>query len=164
MERWISVPDLPGQDPSFLKSFQLSGSGNVLAFLALERKHRFQILFEEGLSSLVAQRLKHLPPMQETQVWFLGQEDALEKEMVTHSSILAWRIPWMEKPGRRQSTGLQRVGHDWATSLTYFFLCTCPGYKTCSFVSAVSERQLDILLSVVWADPVVTRAEGRKRA
>ena len=42
----------------------------------------------------------------------LGQEDPLEKEMATHSSILAWRIPWMEKPGRLQSTGLQRVGHD----------------------------------------------------
>ena len=63
-------------------------------------------------ASLVAQRLKRLPPMQETQVQYLGQEDPLEKEMVTHSSILAWRIPWMEKPGRLQSTGSQRVGHD----------------------------------------------------
>ena len=67
-------------------------------------------------ASLVAQRLKHLPPMRETRVWSLGQEDPLEKEMVTHSSILAWKIPWMEKPGRLQSTGSQRVGHDWATS------------------------------------------------
>ena len=62
--------------------------------------------------SLVAQRLKRLPAMQETRVQSLGREDALEKEMVTHSSILAWRIPWTEKPGRLQSTGLQRVGHD----------------------------------------------------
>ena len=68
---------------------------------------------------LVAQRLKHLPPGQETQVPSLGWEDPLEKEMVTHSSILAWRIPWTEKPGRLQSTGSQRVGHDWATSLHY---------------------------------------------
>ena len=60
-------------------------------------------------SSLVAQRLKHLPPMRETWVQSLGQEDPLEKEMVTHSSILAWRIPWTEKPGRLQSTGSQRV-------------------------------------------------------
>ena len=60
----------------------------------------------------MAQRLKHLPPMRETGVQSLGQEDPLEKEMVTHSSILAWRIPWMEKPGRLQSMGLQRVGHD----------------------------------------------------
>ena len=63
-------------------------------------------------SSLVAQRLKHLPPMWETQVRSLGREDPLEKEMVTHSSILAWRIPWTEKLGRLQSMGSQRVGHD----------------------------------------------------
>ena len=50
--------------------------------------------------------------MQKTQVRSLGREDLLEKEMVTHSSILAWRIPWMEKPGRLQSMGLQRVGRD----------------------------------------------------
>ena len=64
-----------------------------------------------------AQRLKCLPPMRETRVWSLGQEDPLEKEMVTHSSILAWRILWTEQPGRLQSTGSQRVRHDWATSL-----------------------------------------------
>ena len=56
--------------------------------------------------------------MQETQLRSLGQEDPLEKEMVTHSSILAWRIPWTEKPGRLQSMGPQRVRHDWATSLS----------------------------------------------
>ena len=55
--------------------------------------------------------------MQETQVQSLGQVDPLEKEMATHSSTLAWKIPWMEDPGRLQSVGLQRVGHDWATSL-----------------------------------------------
>ena len=54
--------------------------------------------------------------MWETQVRSLGREDPLEKEMATHSSILAWRIPWREEPGRLQSTGLQRVRHDWATS------------------------------------------------
>ena len=62
--------------------------------------------------SLVAQRLKHLPPMWETQVRSLGQEDTLEKEMATHSSILACRIPWTEEPGRLQFMGSQRVGHD----------------------------------------------------
>ena len=56
-------------------------------------------------SSLVAQRLKRLPPVREPQVWSRGQEDPLEKEIVTHSSILAWRVPWMEKPGRLQSMG-----------------------------------------------------------
>ena len=60
----------------------------------------------------MAQRVKHLPTMQETWVRSLGQEDPLEKEMAPHSSTLAWKIPWTEKPGRLQSMGLQRVGHD----------------------------------------------------
>ena len=63
-------------------------------------------------ASLVAQRLKHLPGMLETQVLSLGREDPLEKEMSTHSRTLAWRIPWREEPGRLQSMGSQRVGHD----------------------------------------------------
>ena len=69
-------------------------------------------------SSLVAQRLKRLPPMRETWVRYLGREDPLEKKMAIHSSILAWRMPWAEEPGWLQSTGSQRVGHDWTTSLT----------------------------------------------
>ena len=60
----------------------------------------------------MAQRLKRLPAMRETWVQSLGQEDPLEKEMATHSSMLAWRIPWMEKSGGLQSKGSQRVGHD----------------------------------------------------
>ena len=60
----------------------------------------------------MAQRIKRLPAMQETWVQSLGQEDPLEKKMATHSSILAWRIPWTEEPGGLQSTGSQRVGHD----------------------------------------------------
>ena len=56
--------------------------------------------------------------MQETQVQSLGSEDPLEKEMTAHSSILARKIPWMEEPDRLQSMGLQRVRHDWATSLS----------------------------------------------
>ena len=56
--------------------------------------------------------VKHLPTMPETQVRSLGQEDPLEKEMATHSSTLAWKIPWTEKPGRLQSMGSQRVRHD----------------------------------------------------
>ena len=63
-------------------------------------------------SSLVAQMLKNLPAMQETRVRLLGQEDPLEKDMATHSSILAWRILWTEKPYRLQSMGSQRAGHD----------------------------------------------------
>ena len=60
---------------------------------------------------LVAQKVKLLPTMRETWVQSLGQEALLEKEMATYSDILAWKIPWRDKPGRLQSTGLQRVGH-----------------------------------------------------
>ena len=63
-------------------------------------------------ASLVAQMVKRLPAMWETWVQSLGQEDPLEKEMATHSSILAWRIPWTEEPGMLQSTGLQRVRYN----------------------------------------------------
>ena len=62
--------------------------------------------------SLVAQMVKRLPTMQETWVRSLGQEVPLDKEMATHSSILAWKIPWVEEPGRLQSTGSQRARHD----------------------------------------------------
>ena len=60
----------------------------------------------------MAQMVKCLPAMQETRVRSLGREDPLEKEMATHSSILAWEIPWTEEPGELQSIGSQRVGHD----------------------------------------------------
>ena len=60
----------------------------------------------------MAQTVKHLPTMEETQVQSLGQEDPLEKEMATHSSTLAWKIPWMVEPGRLQSMESQRVVHD----------------------------------------------------
>ena len=73
----------------------------------------------------LAQMVKHLSTMLETWVQSLGRED-LEKEMATHSSVLAWKIPWTEEPGRLQSLGWQRVGHDWATSL---YMCT--NHKAC---------------------------------
>ena len=73
--------------------------------------------------SLVAQTVKSLPAVQETQVWSLAQEDPLEKKMSNHSSTLAWKIPWTEEPGRLQPMGSQRVRHDWAASfsLSFFF-------------------------------------------
>ena len=67
--------------------------------------------FSKGFS-LVAQMVKNLPAMWETQVRSLGQEDPLEKGMVTHFSVLTWRIPWTEEPGGLQVMGSQRVGHD----------------------------------------------------
>ena len=66
----------------------------------------------------MAQTVKRLPARQKTWVQSLGQEDPLEKEMATHFSTLAWKIPWTEEPGRLQSMGSQRVGHDWVTSLS----------------------------------------------
>ena len=64
------------------------------------------------MASLMAQTVKCLPTMWETWVQSLGWEDLLKKEMATHSSILAWKTPWTEEPGRLQSIGLGRVGHD----------------------------------------------------
>ena len=64
------------------------------------------------MASLVSQTVKNPPAIQETRVQFLGQEDPLENGMAAHSSILAWRIPWIEEPGGVQSMGLQRIGHD----------------------------------------------------
>ena len=67
-------------------------------------------------ASLVAQMVKNLPEMQETRIQSLSWEEPLEKEMVMHSSILVWRIPGTEEPGRIQSMSLQRVGHDLVTN------------------------------------------------
>ena len=69
----------------------------------------------------MVQTVKNLPAMQETQVCSLGQENPLEKEMAAHFSVLAWRIPWTEEPGRPQSMGSQRVGHNYVTN-TYTHL------------------------------------------
>ena len=63
-------------------------------------------------ASLVAQMVKSLPAMQETQVQSLGQKDTLEKKIATDSSILAWRVPWTEEPDKLQFMGSERVGHD----------------------------------------------------
>ena len=66
--------------------------------------------------------VKNLPAMQETRVRSLGQENPLEKGMETHSSILAWGIPWTEEPGGLQSMGSQKVGHDWVTNFHFHFV------------------------------------------
>ena len=99
---------------------------NAIALIISQRLHSlwpssWGLVFQHefGGTSLVAQRVQCLPAMQETRAWFLGQKDPLEKEMATHSSTLAWKIPWTEKPGRLQSMGSQRVGHDWVTSLHF---------------------------------------------
>ena len=78
------------------------------------------ILTKTHGASLVAQMIKNLPEMQETQIWSLGWEDPLEKGMAIYSSTLAWRIPWTVEPGRLQSTGSRRVGQDWVTNIWIF--------------------------------------------
>ena len=75
----------------------------------------------------MAQRIKTLPAMKETKVWSLSLEDALEKGVATHSSTLAWKIPWAEEPGSLQSMGSLRVRHDWATSLSFSPSCIGEG-------------------------------------
>ena len=72
----------------------------------------FKLCFALEKTALVAQMVKRLPTMQETRVQSLGREDLLEKEMATHSNILAWKIPWTVEPGRLQSMWSQRVGHN----------------------------------------------------
>ena len=72
----------------------------------------FNMLSRLVITSLLAQTVKRLPTVQETWVRSLGREDSLEKELATHSSTLAWKIPCTEEPGRLQSMGLLRVGHD----------------------------------------------------
>ena len=90
------------------------GKGDPSSIPVLRRSPGEGIGYPDQYSwaSLVAQMVKHLPIMQETWVQSMGQEDSLEKEMVTHSSTLAWKIPWTEECGRLQSMGSQRVGHD----------------------------------------------------
>ena len=96
------------------------------------------------------QKVKDLAVMRETWVWFLGQEDPLEKGMATHSSTLAWRIPWREQPGRLQPMGSLRVGHDWATSLHFTFE---NGILQCTLLCLVSLTPLCCFLLCFLASP-----------
>ena len=104
-------------------SWWWTGRPGVLQFMGSQRVGHYWVtelnwteIITMGLL-LWAQTVKCLPTMQETRVWPLGQEDPLKKEMATHFSTLAWKIPWTEEPGRLQSMGSQRVGHNWETSL-----------------------------------------------
>ena len=91
-------------------------------------------------ASLVAQLVKSLPAIQETWVQSLGREDPLKKEMATHSSILACRIPWTEEPGGLQSIGSQRVGHNWGTSTH-----TCMYVSILNIVPSGSSFQFEVI-------------------
>ena len=89
--------------------------------------------------------VKNTPAMQETHVQSLGQEDPLEKGMATHSSILAWRIPWTEEPGGLQSKRSQRLGHDWENKHTYsisflFYITYSACYRNMNLLLIRSEE------------------------
>ena len=98
---------------------------------------------------LVAQMIKILPKMQQTWIRSLGQEDPLEKEMAAHSSILAWRIPWTEKPGGLQTMESQRVRHDW-TSFTHSLLISIIIYIPVTLTSDSEEFKICICLCVIY--------------
>ena len=110
--KWITFPN-HSLSITFLV---FSGTLGSFLFGLLVRKHVclffFSFYFNIVLLCTWAQMIKNLPAMWETWVQSLGQEDTPEKEIPTHSSILAWEIPWTEEPGRLQSMGLQRVRHD----------------------------------------------------
>ena len=106
-------------------------------------------LFISLRTSLVAQTVERLPTMRETWVQFLGQEDLLEKEMATPSSILVWKIPRTEEPGRLQPMGLQRVGHDWTTvSFTIYF--TNGDFFWCLIILFIIMSCLFLLDTYLW--------------
>ena len=88
-------------------TFRLKIDFELIFLKCVKSVSRFFFFFFMQISSLIAQSVKSLTAMQETWVQFLGWEDPLDKEMATHSSVLAWRIPWKEEPGRLQSMGSQ---------------------------------------------------------
>ena len=94
-----------------IKELILIFLGVIIAYIQKKKKF-LEVVLDSYRVSLVAQIVKNPPAMQETRVQSLGWEDTLEKGMATRSSILAWKIPWTEEPGRLQSMGSQRVGQD----------------------------------------------------
>ena len=91
--------------------------------------------------------VKHLAAIQETQIWSLGWEDPLEKDMAAHSSILAWKIPWTAEPGRLPSMGSQRVGHGWTTSLSLSHsVSLCWASTVCQAVTFISSFRMHLLV------------------
>ena len=117
--KWVAVSCSRGclPDPG-IKSVPLVLSGKFFTTESSGKPNGIYSFWYTLWASLVAQRVKHLTAMRETWVQSQGQADPLEKEMATHSSTFAWKIPLTEVPGGPQSMGSQRVGHDWATSLS----------------------------------------------
>ena len=128
LSTWNSEPEIPAVPMFFLPKFLVvmsfpdspvrkeatcnAGDLSSIPMLGRSPGERIGYPLQHSWASLVAQSLKRLPAMRETQVQSLVLEDILEKEVATHSRTLAWKIPWREKPGRLQSMGSQRVKHD----------------------------------------------------
>ena len=117
-------------------------SGLIHHSLSMVAVHSYNLFFSESpprgtcpdlTTFLPFLMVKRLPAMWETWVQSLGWEDPLEMETATHSSTLAWKIPWTEDPDRLQSMGSHRVGHDWATSLSFFLSI----HYVCIFLTAL---------------------------
>ena len=112
----LGVIQLLSRKTGCLASFKvLARRKHVNFLLILKMKSKLcktVFIIEICGSKETGETVKNLPAMQETRIQSLGQEDLLEKEMATHSSICAWKIPWTEEPGRLLLMGLQRVGHD----------------------------------------------------
>ena len=110
-----------------------SGWGSKRQLMRRERDFRLKRLMSVGSASLMVQTVKNLPAMWETHVQSLGWEDTLEESLATHSSIFAWRIPWTEEPGKLQSMGWQKVGHDWASNIFTFSTQQRAGKHLCYY-------------------------------
>ena len=126
---------------SILEGLQSKGISRVFSSATIQ-KHQF---FSTQPSFLVAQMVKSPPAMQETCVWSLDWEDPQEKGTATHSSILAWRIPWTENPSGLQSMDSQRVRHDWATVTSQPSLLSCihPSIHTYIHISCIHTWRLE---------------------
>ena len=110
---------------------------------------------EEG----VAQMVKNLPPVWDTWVQSLVWEDPLEEGIATHSSILAWRLPWTEEPGRLQPMGLQRIGHEWVTRNKYLFLY----WSLCLCLLQIKHRTNIFGFSVLTTPPPLSRTPLKEK-
>ena len=127
-EAWRAAVHGVSQSQTQLSHWTTTKEGSTHFLMLLGKIQVCTVSMEGNLAisncwaSLLAQPVKNLPAV-ETWVWSLGLEDPLEKGMTTHSSILAWRIPWAEKSGRIQSTGSQNVRHDWVTNKLLIHMC-----------------------------------------
>ena len=113
---WTQTMAVKAWIPKHLATREVPILKNEILNMTIFPLGSFLYIPKDSIDFPVAQTVNNLPTMQETRVWSLGLEVPLEKGMAIHSSTLAWRIPWTEKPGRLQSMGSQRVGDDWETN------------------------------------------------